>query len=86
MSLIFKNDAGSLPMRVTMGLCFKNYDTPVNGRPSLFRIDSVHKMDMSIIYVHNLLSRATPCFGKHVRPLVPVAFAIVSTHSSFKEG
>jgi hypothetical protein len=34
----------------------------------------------------NLLSRARPCFGRHVKPLVPVAFAIVSTHSSFKEG
>jgi hypothetical protein len=34
----------------------------------------------------NLLSRAPPCFGRHVKPLVPVAFAIVSTHSSFKEG
>jgi hypothetical protein len=34
----------------------------------------------------NLLSRALPCFGRHVKPLVPVAFAIVSTHSSFKEG
>jgi hypothetical protein len=36
----------------------------------------------------NLLSRAPPCFGRHVKllVLVPVAFAIVSTHSSFKEG
>jgi hypothetical protein len=34
----------------------------------------------------NLLSRAPPCFGRHVKTLVPVAFAIVSTHSSFKEG
>jgi hypothetical protein len=34
----------------------------------------------------NLLSRAPPCFGRHVKPLVPVAFAIVSTYSSFKEG
>jgi hypothetical protein len=34
----------------------------------------------------NLLSQAPPCFGRHVKPLVPVAFAIVSTHSSFKEG
>jgi hypothetical protein len=28
----------------------------------------------------NLLSRAPPCFGRDVKPLVPVAFAIVSTH------
>jgi hypothetical protein len=34
----------------------------------------------------NLLSQAPPCFGRHVKPLVSVAFAIVSTHSSFKEG
>jgi hypothetical protein len=32
-----------------------------------------------------LLSRAPPCFGRHVKPLVPVAFAIVSTHSTLKE-
>jgi hypothetical protein len=32
----------------------------------------------------NLLSRAPPCFGRHVKPLVPVAFAIVSTHCSFR--
>jgi hypothetical protein len=28
----------------------------------------------------NLLSRAPPCFGWHVKPLVPAAFAVVSTH------
>jgi hypothetical protein len=28
----------------------------------------------------HLLSRASPCFGRHVKPLVPVAFAVVSTH------
>jgi hypothetical protein len=33
-----------------------------------------------------LLSGAPPCFGRHIKLLVPVAFAIVSTHSSFKEG
>jgi hypothetical protein len=33
-----------------------------------------------------LLSRAPPCFGRHVKPLVPAAFTVVSTHSSFKEG
>jgi hypothetical protein len=30
----------------------------------------------------NLLSRAPPCFGRHVKPLVPDAFAVVSTHQS----
>jgi hypothetical protein len=33
----------------------------------------------------NLLSRA-PFFGRHDKPLVPAAFAVVRTHSSFKEG
>jgi hypothetical protein len=28
----------------------------------------------------NLLSRAPPCFGGHVKPLVPTTFTIVSTH------
>jgi hypothetical protein len=34
----------------------------------------------------NILSRAPQCFGRHVKLLVPAAFAVVSTHSSFKEG
>jgi hypothetical protein len=34
----------------------------------------------------NLLSRSPPCVVRHVKPLVPVAFAVVSTHSSFKVG
>jgi hypothetical protein len=34
----------------------------------------------------SLLPRAPPCFGKHFKPLVQVAFAVVSTHFSFKEG
>jgi hypothetical protein len=29
----------------------------------------------------NLLFRA-PCFGRHVKPLVPAAFAFVSTHQT----
>jgi hypothetical protein len=28
----------------------------------------------------NLLSRAPPCFGRHIELLVPAAFAVVSTH------
>jgi hypothetical protein len=28
----------------------------------------------------NVLSRAPPCLGRHVKPLVPAAFAVVSTH------
>jgi hypothetical protein len=33
----------------------------------------------------NLLSRARPFFGRHVKLLAPAAYAVVSTHSSFKE-
>jgi hypothetical protein len=33
----------------------------------------------------NLLSRAL-CFGRHVKPLAPAVFAVVCTHSSFKDG
>jgi hypothetical protein len=28
----------------------------------------------------NLLSRAPPCFGRHVKPLVPAVFEVVGTH------
>jgi hypothetical protein len=35
---------------------------------------------------HHLLFRVPPCFGRHVKLLVPAAFAVVSTHYSFKEG
>jgi hypothetical protein len=30
----------------------------------------------------NLLSRAPPCFGRHLKPLVPAAFTVVSTDQS----
>jgi hypothetical protein len=30
----------------------------------------------------NVLSRAPPCFRSHVKPLVPAAFAVVSTHQA----
>jgi hypothetical protein len=30
----------------------------------------------------NLLSRAAPCFRRHVKPLVPAAFAVVRTYQS----
>jgi hypothetical protein len=45
MSLIFKNDARSLAM---LALFQKFVDAPINGRPSLFRIDSVHQMETSL--------------------------------------
>jgi hypothetical protein len=34
----------------------------------------------------NLLSRAPPGFGRHVKLLVPAAFVVVSSRSSSKEG
>jgi hypothetical protein len=34
----------------------------------------------------NLLPRAPPCFRRHVKLLVSAVFAVVSIHSSFKEG
>jgi hypothetical protein len=33
----------------------------------------------------NLLTRAPPCCGRHVKPLVPAAFAIVSTYQSARQ-
>jgi hypothetical protein len=47
---IFKNDARFLARRVTMWLSVKIIDTPVNGRPSLLDIDSVHQMETSLSY------------------------------------
>jgi hypothetical protein len=32
----------------------------------------------------NVLFRAPPCFGRHVKPLVPAAFAVVSIHQLWK--
>jgi hypothetical protein len=49
MSLLLENDVRSLARRVTMWLSLeKIIDTPLNGRPSLFRIDSVHQMKISL--------------------------------------
>jgi hypothetical protein len=30
----------------------------------------------------NVLSREPPCFGEHVKSLIPAAFLVVSTHQS----
>jgi hypothetical protein len=40
-----------------------------------------HRMD-----AQNLLFRTPPCSGRHVKLLGPAAFAVLSTHSSFKKG
>jgi hypothetical protein len=44
MSLIFKNNARSFQGVSLCGSISKIDDMPVNGRPSLFGIDSVHPM------------------------------------------
>jgi hypothetical protein len=44
-------------------------------------VKAIHRMDDQ-----NLLSRAPPCFRRHFKPCVLAAFAVVCTHSSFKEG
>jgi hypothetical protein len=49
MSLIFKNDARSFAMHSLCGFLSKIIDTPVNGRPSFFRIDSAHKENCKCI-------------------------------------
>jgi hypothetical protein len=55
MSYMFKNDARLLVeshivtrLGSLCGSLSKIVDTPVNGRPSLFGIDSVHQMDTSL--------------------------------------
>jgi hypothetical protein len=48
MSLIFKNDAGFNRGGSLCGTLSKIINTPVNVRPSLFRIDSVHQMETSL--------------------------------------
>jgi hypothetical protein len=48
--IIYKNDARSFFSKECqlMALFQKFVDTPVNGRPSLFRIDSVYQMETSL--------------------------------------
>jgi hypothetical protein len=35
-----------------------------------------------LLVSHQKLPRAPLCFGKHGRPLIPAAFAVVRTHQS----
>jgi hypothetical protein len=48
MSLIFKNDDFFLARCQNVALFQEFVNTQVNGRPSLFRIDSVHQMETSL--------------------------------------
>jgi hypothetical protein len=49
---------------------------------ALWRAIAEVKQRWSVIgwVTKNLLSRAPPCLGRQVKPLVPAAFAVVSTH------
>jgi hypothetical protein len=49
---------------------------------ALWRVIAEVKQRWSVIawMTKNILSRAPPCFGRHVKRLVPAAFAVVSTH------
>jgi hypothetical protein len=51
---------------------------------ALLRAIAVVKQLCSVIgwVSKNLLSRAPPCFGTHVKPLIPAAFAVVSIQQS----
>jgi hypothetical protein len=48
MSLVFKNDGRHSQGGSFRGTLLKIIDTPVNARPSLFRIDSAHQMETSL--------------------------------------
>jgi hypothetical protein len=44
-------------------------------------IEEVKQRWSVIVFVtKKILSRAHPCFRRHVQPLVPAAFTVVSTH------
>jgi hypothetical protein len=49
---------------------------------ALWRAIAEAKQHWSVIgwVTKNVLCRAPPCFERHVKPLVPAAFAVVSTH------
>jgi hypothetical protein len=49
---------------------------------ALRRAIAVVKQRSSVIgrVTKNLLSRAPPCLGRHVKPLAPVGFAVLITH------
>jgi hypothetical protein len=72
-------------MRIITELCnIEEVDSPAVS--ALRRAIVVVKQRWFVIgcVIKNLLSRAPHCFGKHVKPLVPVVFAVISTHQSAK--
>jgi hypothetical protein len=38
------------------------------------------------VIIKDVMCVPPPCFGRHVKPLVPAAFLVVCTHSNFKKG
>jgi hypothetical protein len=52
--------------------------------PRSLRFSVEVKQRQSVIgwVTKNLLSRAPPCFGMHIKPLFPAAFAVVGNHQS----
>ncbi|RVE51393.1 hypothetical protein evm_003948 [Chilo suppressalis] len=49
---------------------------------AFFEVNQLSKMSVIGWVTENFLARASPCLGRHVKPLVPVASAFVSTHYS----
>jgi hypothetical protein len=64
MSLIFKNDVTSKQGGSLCGTRSEIIDTPVNGRPSLFCIDSVHPMETSVSHSLLVVSSMTSITGE----------------------
>jgi hypothetical protein len=73
---IFGNEELDGPVVTALGVRTRKLSNVLKG----LKVLNTHRMGDQ-----NLLSQAPPSFGKHVKPLVPAVFAIVSTHSSFKE-
>jgi hypothetical protein len=64
---------------VRLVLWILNNNEELDG-PSAFR-SVIVEVKQDIGWVTNIvLSRTPPCFVRHVKPLVPNAFAVVSTH------
>jgi hypothetical protein len=61
-------------------VCIGEFDGP--AVTALWRAIAEVKQRCSVIrwVTKNLLSRVPSCFGKHVKPFVPAAFAAVGTH------
>jgi hypothetical protein len=52
----------------------------------LFRALGVRSRKLSNLREGQSSDGAPPYFGRHVKPLIPAAIAVVCTHSSFKKG